>query len=60
MGQEECQSCGNLVDEIAACISSLRGEIPATETPGSLALALTVPIGLILTIAPYVFHVVLR
>jgi delta 1-pyrroline-5-carboxylate dehydrogenase len=42
----------NLVDEIAACISSLKGEIPATETAGSLALALTVPIGPILTIAP--------
>lgn len=42
----------NLVDEIAACISGLKGEIPPTETAGSLALALTVPVGPVLTIAP--------
>lgn len=43
----------NLVEEIAACVSSLKGEIPPTETPGCLALALTVPVGPVLTIAPY-------
>jgi acyl-CoA reductase-like NAD-dependent aldehyde dehydrogenase len=42
----------NLVDEIAACISSLKGEVPPTETPGCLALALNVPVGPVLSIAP--------
>lgn len=55
--KKNVQLAANLIDETAACISSLKGEIPATETPGSLALAFMVPVGPILTIAPYVYLV---
>ena len=44
----------NLIEEIAACITRLQGEIPQTQTSGGLALALTVPIGPVLAIAPWV------
>lgn len=42
-----------LAEEIAACISSVKGEIPPTASPGSLGLVLHEPIGPILAIAPY-------
>ncbi|KAF2772318.1 ALDH-like protein [Teratosphaeria nubilosa] len=49
----------NLIDEVAACISQMKGEIPPTATPGSIALAFTVPIGPVLTIAPWNSSVIL-
>lgn len=41
-----------LIEETAACISSLKGEILQAESPTTLALAFTVPIGPVLVIAP--------
>ncbi|CAK7207574.1 hypothetical protein SEUCBS139899_010384 [Sporothrix eucalyptigena] len=48
-----------LIEEIAACITQLKGEIPQTETPSSMALAFTVPIGPVLSIAPWNSSVIL-
>lgn len=42
----------DLIEEITACVTRLSGEIPQTQTPSSLALAFTVPIGPVLSIAP--------
>lgn len=44
----------DLIDEIAACVTRLGGEIPQTQTRSSTALAFTVPVGPVLSIAPYV------
>lgn len=41
-----------LIEETAACITSLKGELPQTESPSILSLAFTVPIGPVLVIAP--------
>jgi acyl-CoA reductase-like NAD-dependent aldehyde dehydrogenase len=41
-----------LIEETAACITSLKGSIPQTESPSILALSFTVPIGPVLVIAP--------
>ncbi|KAL4732968.1 ALDH-like protein [Aspergillus similis] len=49
----------DLIEETAACVSRLAGEIPQTQTPSSLALALTVPVGPVLSIAPWNSAVVL-
>src|ERR1700761_4042131 len=43
-----------LIEETAACISSLKGEILQAEMKDTLALAFTVPVGPVLVIAPYV------
>lgn len=49
-----------LIDETAACVTSLKGDIPQTESPGILSLAFTVPIGPVLVIAPYVpYHLIM-
>lgn len=42
----------DLIEEIAACVTRIGGEIPQTQTESSLALAFSVPVGPILTIAP--------
>lgn len=42
----------DLVEEIAACVTRLAGEIPQTQTQSSIALVLTIPIGPVLSIAP--------
>jgi acyl-CoA reductase-like NAD-dependent aldehyde dehydrogenase len=42
----------SLIEETAACITSLKGDIVQTESTDALALALTVPIGPVLVIAP--------
>lgn len=44
-----------LIQETAACINSLKGEIPQSESSDVLPLAFTVPIGPVLVIAPYVY-----
>lgn len=49
----------DLVDEVAACITRLNGTIPQTQTPSSLALAFTVPVGPVLAIAPWNSSVIL-
>lgn len=41
-----------LIEETAACITSLKGEILQAELKETLALAFTVPIGPVLVIAP--------
>lgn len=41
-----------VIEETAACITSLKGEIPQAESPDTLALAFTVPVGPVLVIAP--------
>lgn len=42
----------DLIEEIASCVTRLGGEIPQTQTPSSLALAFTIPVGPVLSIAP--------
>lgn len=42
----------DLIEETAACITRLAGEIPPTQTPGSMALVFAVPVGPVLSIAP--------
>lgn len=41
-----------LIEETAACITSLKGEILQAELKDTLALAFTVPVGPVLVIAP--------
>lgn len=41
-----------LIEETAACVSSLQGAIPQTSSASVLSLAFTVPIGPVLVIAP--------
>ena len=48
----------DLIEETAACVSRLAGEIPQTQTPSSLALAFTVPVGPVLSIAPQVSPII--
>lgn len=43
----------DMVDEIASGITRLEGTIPQTHASGTLALAFSVPVGPVLTIAPY-------
>lgn len=43
----------DLIEETASCVTRLQGEIPQTQTPSSMALAFTVPVGPVLSIAPY-------
>lgn len=50
--KKNVELCSGLIEEIAACITRLQGEIPQTQTPGGLALALIVPTGPVLSIAP--------
>lgn len=47
-----------LIEETAACVTSLKGDIPPTESPSILSLAFTVPVGPVLVIAPYVSLVI--
>ncbi|KAJ5390547.1 ALDH-like protein [Penicillium cataractarum] len=42
-----------LVEETAACITSLNGSIPQTSSSSVLSLAFTVPVGPVLVIAPW-------
>ncbi|KAJ5946429.1 ALDH-like protein [Penicillium verhagenii] len=42
-----------LIEETAACITSLKGSIPQTSSSSVLSLAFTVPIGPVLVIAPW-------
>ena len=42
----------NLIEQIAACVTLMSGEIPQTEQTTLLALAFTVPVGPVLSIAP--------
>ena len=44
----------DLIEEIAACVTRLSGELPQSQTPRSMALAFTVPVGPVLSIAPYI------
>lgn len=43
----------DLIEEVGVCITRLHGEIPQTQTPSGLALAFVVPMGPVLSIAPY-------
>ncbi|KAJ5653671.1 ALDH-like protein [Penicillium lividum] len=42
-----------LIEETAACITSLKGSIPQTSSSSVLSLAFTVPVGPVLVIAPW-------
>jgi acyl-CoA reductase-like NAD-dependent aldehyde dehydrogenase len=53
-GKKNVQLAIGLIQETAACITSLKGEIPQSESSDVLPLAFTVPIGPVLVIAPYV------
>lgn len=55
MAKKNVDLAVGLIQETAACITSLKGQIPQTESPDVLALSFTVPIGPVLVIAPYVF-----
>jgi acyl-CoA reductase-like NAD-dependent aldehyde dehydrogenase len=54
MAKKNVQLATGLIRETAACITSLKGEIPQGESPDVLPLAFTVPIGPVLVIAPCV------
>lgn len=47
----------DLIEETVACVSRPAGEIPQTQTPSSLALVFTVPVGPVLSIAPQVYPI---
>ncbi|PYH40098.1 ALDH-like protein [Aspergillus saccharolyticus JOP 1030-1] len=48
-----------LIEETAACVTSLKGAIPPTTSSSVLSLAFTVPIGPVLVIAPWNSPIVL-
>jgi len=56
-GKKNVQLAIGLIQETAACITSLKGEIPQSESSDVLPLAFIVPIGPVLVIAPYVYSI---
>jgi acyl-CoA reductase-like NAD-dependent aldehyde dehydrogenase len=50
--RKNVQLAADLVEEIAACVTRVSGEIPQTQTSSSLALAFSVPVGPVVVIAP--------
>ncbi|OCT50234.1 Vanillin dehydrogenase [Cladophialophora carrionii] len=49
----------DLVEEVAACVTRLEGVIPQPQTASSMALVLPVPVGPVLSIAPWNSSVIL-